>query len=43
MSQSGLSMALNRNLTLDVLNRIADALEVEIPDLFERKKRKKTL
>lgn len=38
MSQSGLSMALNRNLTLDVLNRIADALEVEIPDLFERKK-----
>ena len=38
MSQSGLSMALNRNLTLDVLSRIADALEVEIPDLFERKK-----
>lgn len=38
MSQSGLSMALSRNLTLDVLKRIADALEVEIPDLFERKK-----
>ena len=38
MKRYNLSMALNRNLTLDVLNRIADALEVEIPDLFERKK-----
>ena len=35
MSPSGLSMALSRNMTLDVMKRIADALNVSVVDLFE--------
>lgn len=34
----GLSMLLNRNLTLQKLNDIAEALEVPITDLFETSK-----
>lgn len=35
ISPSGLSMALSRNITIEVLERIAKALEVKISDLFE--------
>lgn len=35
ISPSGLSMALSRNVTIEVLERIAKALEVKISDLFE--------
>lgn len=34
MSGPGLSMALSRNMTLDVINRIADAIGVEVWELF---------
>lgn len=37
LSPSGLSMALNRNMTLEVLKKIADALEVNISELFEKR------
>lgn len=37
LSPSGLSMALNRNMTLEVLKKIADALEVSISELFEKR------
>lgn len=39
MTAPGLSMALSRNLTLDVMKRIADALEVEIWELFTKKEK----
>ena len=35
ISPSGLSMALSRNVTMEVLERIAKALQVKISDLFE--------
>lgn len=34
LSPAGLSMALNRNMTLEVLKKIADALGVEVWELF---------
>lgn len=37
MSPSGLSMALSRNVTIEVLKKMADALEVNISELFEKK------
>ena len=38
LSRVGLSKAINGNPTVETLSKIANALEVEIPDLFERKK-----
>lgn len=35
ISPSGLSMALSRNVTIEVLERIAKALQVKISELFD--------